>query len=255
MLSASVKDLLSIMDIKNGVLELPGVSVEEMKELYRIMSADLMDMKIPHYRVIAAQITGTVKPVRNVVMKQAGTNRSYVELLRLARDLIFSRGGGITRALNWECPDELIDTFGFMQAERSVTSSNGALHFMGMGDATVESMVQDVDIMTMSGNGCTLRFITKLGTGVCEFEESERLLIDLSKYQSTVGEEVSQGQRVRYTQNKSGFVPFRAIYDLNNNVMLKPYQPEDGYTLKFIYKSKISEKVFTQIIQGYAKTL
>jgi len=239
-----IKDLLMISEIQNGELDLMAASPDEMKKAYDILSKALMDRELPHYRVIGVVVTTNSRPAEDIVSKQKGMDKSYIELFKSLNDLVFSRGGGERDAIEWDISENGLANRGFIQAVGNINTSKNNMTFVGEGQSSLETLIQDVDILKLD-SGCVFKAVTMRGTGMCDIYDSEA---ELSKLKP-------KGSQDKRGYNRSGLIPVRAVYDLNSIVMLKPYLPGDGTVLKFFYKQKVNEKVLNEIIHDFAETM
>lgn len=238
MLNDKLKDLLSISEIKNGVIEIPTATKEDMMQIYSELSSSLMNCKIPHYKVIGVYIPSNAYGVENFISKQVGVNKSYTELYKSLNNLIF--------VINKKEDIEFAHTIGkikiggieFLQAEGNITSSNNSIYFAG--GKIAEALVQDINIISLE-RGLVLRFMIAESTSIIDFAESEFIIKNYFK----------SNPSSRIYQYREKFVPIRAVYDLNGLFLLKPYTEDDENRLHLIYKKKIKNKVLTKIIQKF----
>lgn len=232
-------DLLSISEVRESALWVPGASGQEMFELYRVLSDAVMDSKIPHYKVVGIRVTGKYGMPENVVAKVEGANKSYAELIRDVRDLIFVKGGGHCIVGGEELPVSLTSNLSFMAARGHVTSSNGSIYYVGEGmKATAMGLVEDVEVIDV-GLDCEILFVLRKGVGMCDFNESERILTrECSK-------EV----------NAISYIPVRAVYELSNLFAVRMYEESNRDCLQLLYKRKVNEEELTELIHGYAMSM
>lgn len=239
-MNSRLKDLLSISEVKDGILEILTATREDMIQLYDLLSNALMNCKIPHYKVIGAYIPGNAYGIENFISKQAGVNKSYTELYKALNNLIFATNENeCTNFYSYNLDLTKVEDIGFLQAEGYITSSNDAIYFKGGKEA--KALVENVEIVSLN-RGLVLQFMIAKSTSIIDFTESEFLIKNYFKSNNMTNQYLDK------------LVPIRAVYDLNRMFLLKPYIYEDGNKLYFIYKKKINEKVLTKIIQNFIIT-
>lgn len=235
------RDIMQVSEVHNGVLELPGLSSDEMMQCYKKLSYDIMQREIPHFRVIGVKFGNTVGSGDRITDKAMGLDKSYVEVFSSLQKLVYAEGGGIKRIPDNNKEVEALlntesDKFAFLGSMSSnVESSNDSIVYLGCGDSAVaKAMVTNIPVVRTTGTS-SINIIAMKSTGLIDFSDATRLL------KSVIGKEWKN------------YIPVRAVYDLNRFIILRPYAKEDGNNLHFAYKYKCDESVLTKILQDYAQ--
>jgi len=229
------ESLLEVSEVKNGSLLVEGADTGCMRRIHQLLQTALFEGKLPHYRPIGVYVKGTVDSVRDVVARAPGVSKSYIELFRDMRSVIMSQGRGVLRRSLMDERPASSECMGFLYAGSGDVTTDGSFQFVGDPGHKVEMLVQGIPILKL-GSGCELRVIMYRGTGLVDFGRAEHL--------------VKQQERVAGITG--GYVPLRAVYNLCNELVLRPYQEADGNMLRFTYKCSINEKVLTEIISRFA---
>lgn len=235
------RDVMQVSEVRNGVLELLGLSSDEMMQCYKELSYDIMQREVPHFRVIGVKFGNAIGNGDRITDKAIGLDKSYVELFSSLQKLVYAEGGGIKRAPDnssevQELLDEGNDKFAFLGSMSSVVeSTNGSIVYLGCGNSAVaKAMVKSVPVVRTTGTS-TISIIAMRSTGIVDFPDATAILKSI------------------FSREWKNYIPVRAVYDLNKFVVLKPYVKEDGNCLHFMYKYKCDESVLTRILQDYAQ--
>lgn len=238
---------LSISEVRNRQLIVPGANAEQMRHIHRVLQSALFQDRIPHYRPIGACIKGMVKYPSDMVTRALGVNKSYIELWRDTKDLIMAEGGGFLQEdLRRSAVEK--ENFAFIYAVDTATTSNNSFKFCGMGDKEARMLVRDVPVISL-GEGCEVKLFLYRGTGLIDFTQARNILYRESGLNKVILRNKVVGD------GGIQFVPQRAVYSLYNNLVIQPYQEEDGNVLHLTYKCDIDEDVLTRIVQGFAVDL
>lgn len=238
-------DLMQVSSLEKGVLTIPGVETQDMQRLGSILREGLLDMNIPHYRVIGIRVMNTVQAgsgavsTRNVTTKITWTNNSYLELFQTVSELAYAESGGFLNQKHFEDKERINSKLGYqlgvLRGTGDVNSANGSICWMSESEVIKpRCLLQNKSIGKMR-QAAWLAMIAVRGTGVWDFIEAERKLRDITSL----------------VKIDNYFVPVRAIYDLNSIMAMRPYFEEDENKLYFYYKEKCDEEVLHQILKDY----
>lgn len=228
MLSRQSANYLLQSVLVNGELSVPTIrNHSELVQLADELSNDVLEGVIPHCKVIGARITvGNHQHLSDFVSKPATVNKSYAELLNVFDDLVWEDIDGIP-------PVELSNCrlpVGFLIGiDQDIKSDNGSLLYEGRGTSIMpKCMNKGVDIIQLYKNDSNLRLIVARGSGTHDFSD------------------------VNYMLYKSGYVPYRQVYNLSTTFTVRMVEPNDS-NIKFCYKQDIDERVLHNILLEYAK--
>lgn len=237
-------------ELNNGKLTVPNISEEGLIRLSNELRRMLLSYKIPHYKVIGANIV--VKSGRQLVdfvTKTRGINKSYAELISVLRDFIISEVAGRPSALMWSDADTLINflskrEFAFVTSDgNNVNTENGSLIFECSAGKQIRNLIKNVELIKFQGDSSRIDILFYRGTGILDFPEATSIITRM------------QGRISNMTEKQPPqYVPLSQAYDLTQIFTVKLLRPGDT-NIQLCYKRNINEEILKQILVGWAEDI
>lgn len=244
----------SLMYIENGILKSPLFNEDNIEAYTEILRKDVMNSEVPHWKTVAVAVSDG--ETRTAIHTIKGTYTSYIKLGIAANSLILANPIEELSALEEE-------TFGldkqnfrkiklvsavdkddvntgissntklvYPTVKRSIKNSAGEVIGTNatMENIEVETLVKDTKITEISA-ATEISFILLRSTGMLDFDKTSEFI-----------------------KNSSGLIkyyPTRAIYDLNDVISIKRYDPSFKEGIRITYKKNINENVLKEILVGW----